>query len=109
METTDSSGARAYNGPKLTMVNWQLFEIQFPAYLMRFKSAEEALLKPRTADLTEDQLNAVKTRSRLTDEQYNRLTGRGAPTTRIEFTENTVSRNMRLRIEKKQTVWDDKK
>ena len=75
---------------------------------MRFKSAEEALLKPRPADLTEDQLNAVRTRRRLTDEQYNRLTGRGAPATRIVYTENTVSRDMRSRIEKKQTVWDDK-
>ena len=44
--------------------------------IKRFKNAEEALLKPRPADLTENQLNAVRTRRRLTDEQFNRLTGR---------------------------------
>jgi hypothetical protein len=47
MENTDSSGSKAYNEPKLTMVNWKVFEIQFPAFSMRFKSAEETFLRPR--------------------------------------------------------------
>ena len=108
MENTDSSGSRAYSGPKLTMVNWKVFEIQFPAFLMRFKSAEETLLRPRPADLTEDQLNTVRTRRRLSTEQYNRLAAEGLATTRILYTENTASRELRSRTERKQSVWDDK-
>ena len=102
MDTTDSSGSRTYSGPKLTMVNWQLFEIQFPAYLMRFRSAEETLLKPRPAELTEEMLNTVRTRSRLSDAQYNKLIARGVATTRIMYTENSASKNMRSRVEEKQ-------
>jgi hypothetical protein len=108
MEITDTSGSKGYNGPKLTMVNWQLFEIQFPAYLMRFKSAEETLLKPRPADLTEEYLNTVRTRGRLSDAQYKRLISKGVVTDRLVYTENSASRDLRSRVKAKQAIWDDK-